>query len=81
MLGSTGETGTTAWEKISYEPLHMDTLVLADQQKLTFMNSVKTLDSVTRRDLALIWKNKKKEKKKRKKTEVTTSSSQLKMKS
>ena len=36
---------------------------------------------VTRRDLALIWKNKKKEKKKRKKKEVTTSSSQLKMKS
>ena len=37
---------------------------------------------VTRRDLALIWKNKKKEKKKRKKkTEVNTSSSQLKMKS
>ena len=36
---------------------------------------------VTRRDLALIWKNKKKEKKKKKKTEVNTSSSQLKMKS
>ena len=38
-------------------------------------------DIVTRRDLALIWKNKKKEIRKEKTTEVNTSSSQLKMKS
>ena len=45
----------------------------------------KSVECVTRRDLALIWKKqkerRKEEKKKKKKTEVTTSSSQLKMKS
>ena len=32
----------------SYVHLHMDTLVLADQQKLTFINTVQTLDPIKR---------------------------------
>ena len=52
LIKPTRKMNKTCWawfEKeavFSYGLLHMDTLVLADQQKLTFISSVWTLDAV-----------------------------------
>ena len=42
------KTNKTCKTLFSYELLPMDTPVLASEQKLTFINSVKTLDTVKR---------------------------------
>ena len=46
MLGTAGEIRTNSLAMFSYELLHMDTPLLADQLRLTLTNSVQTLDTI-----------------------------------
>ena len=45
MLGNAEVEKTNSWAMFSYGLLHMDTLVLADQQRLTYINSIWILDT------------------------------------
>ena len=45
-LGTDNKVGTNSFVKFSCGPQHMNTLVLADQQRLTYIISVRTLDLV-----------------------------------
>ena len=44
-MGTAGEVGMNSNSMFSYGLQHMDTLVLADQQKLIYISSVWTLDT------------------------------------
>ena len=46
MLSTAVEARTNSSATFSYGLLHMDTLVLTDQQKLTYIGSVSTLDTI-----------------------------------
>ena len=46
MLGTNGEVGSNSLGTFSYGLLYTDTPALADQLKLTFINSVLILDAV-----------------------------------
>ena len=48
MLGTGWKVRTSSWVTFSFGLLHIDTLVLVDQQNLTFISSVWTLDPVYR---------------------------------
>ena len=46
MLGTAGEVKINSKLTFSYGPLHKDIPVLANQQKLTFISSMHTLDAI-----------------------------------
>ena len=48
MLGIDGEVRMNSETMFFYGPQHIDTTVMADQQKLKFTSSVQTLDTVLR---------------------------------
>ena len=48
MLGITGEIRTNSWVMFSYGLLHMDTPVLAIQQRFIYFSFVWTIDTVKR---------------------------------
>ena len=46
MLGTAGRVMANSYATFSNELLHMDTQVLANQQKRAFISSVQTLDAI-----------------------------------
>ena len=46
MVGTAGEVRMKLYVTYSYGLLHMDTPVLANQQKMTSISSVQTLDAI-----------------------------------